>query len=370
MSTTAIQDSRIHVFAICDTTDDVLKNAPQIDLENIRSLFCGNVPRAQLKFHEIVGSDVTRSRVEERIREETRDVTEADTVVCYVSSHGAVRNGEHVILMKGGNEEIGRRDLRSFLGTRRKPRLTVILTDCCSLTMDEGVGAGFESPTAECEITRIPTALRTLFLLPTDLVDINSSTPPQASLCTTSIGSLFTAEFCSQVLDRLNQPLKWQELLDSLKRTVPVRVNDVIAKQTDAEPGSFGPPQQIDELSRVVEDDLFLMSQRMFLLLEQNYRSLQNGCVAIGDVYYDRNAPGLDSPSVKVVDPASGKELKLKAGDQGIAFLAGERITSIADFRRVVKTIPANGKTTLRVMGLATGGISGDYNVTLPWKQP
>ncbi len=155
----------------------------------------------------------------------------SDAVVFFYSGHGATdRRRGHMLTLRWGT--LLRQDLRRAM-TRQRPRLAVILTDCCAdLT-------GLRRSVAEEELARtemplLPeraptrgggTVARQLFLQHRGLVDINAAQTGKSASGTAQRGGFFT----SSLITLLSQPLEaidvnrdrfveWREFFPAVQR--------------------------------------------------------------------------------------------------------------------------------------------------------
>lgn len=112
-----------------------------------------------------------------------------DTLLFYYSGHGATIEGRgHALTTSHG--VLMRDRLRNDMAARR-PRLSVILTDCCSSLVKPGPPApGMGAPPGNPEISPL---LRSLLLQHRGTVDVTSSSFGEASWGSQGTGGLFTA---------------------------------------------------------------------------------------------------------------------------------------------------------------------------------
>jgi hypothetical protein len=112
-----------------------------------------------------------------------------DTLLVYYTGHGATVEGRgHVLTMAHGN--LLRSDLRAIMAKKRA-RLSVLLTDCCSSL----VKPRKEPPVmgAPAPVAKVSPMLRCLLLQHSGVVDLTSSSYGEASWSRPGTGGLFTA---------------------------------------------------------------------------------------------------------------------------------------------------------------------------------
>jgi hypothetical protein len=140
----------------------------------------------------------------------------ADTVFFYYTGHGGIDDRGSHFLLNGG--KLYRDEVRALL-QGPKPRLAVLLTDCCNSRSDGlsvGVREIFKSPE-----TITPLA-RSLFIEPSGVVDVNSSAPGESAFFSEEHkGSIFTQTALQWFKERRDQAVTWSTFMDE----VSVRVH-------------------------------------------------------------------------------------------------------------------------------------------------
>ena len=153
------EPSKLHVLLICDTRDQEIGRSMQQNLYAINATMEDNVPASRLRmtaFPPIEGNDsrpLVASQVIDRIRELRGKVAPQDAVVLFYSGHGFYNTYLHpdgrvwgtCLSLSGGGPPLSLRTLRAEMGNL-KPRLTVLLIDCCNKTREFPVAA--QAPTS------------------------------------------------------------------------------------------------------------------------------------------------------------------------------------------------------------------------------
>ena len=162
-------------------------------------------------------------------------VPEKDAVVFYFSGHGyfdpKVRTFNLVVAEKQEAKGLPRTEVRNQL-LAMKPRLAVLLTDCCAAEQRLSLVRCIDSLPVSVA-TRSP-LFRSLFLETSGIVDITSSTPPQLSWVSGEYkNSVFTWALV-KTLDERKQDgnATWRDVFDAAR--------DVTVKQSIQESEKFG----------------------------------------------------------------------------------------------------------------------------------
>ncbi len=94
----------------------------------------------------------------------------------YYTGHGAADDQGHYFSLAGG--KLYRDDLKREM-QRRKPRLAILISDCCNVRSD---GKAYMAPGVNIESPRAATPISTaLFLEPRGVVDINGCSPGESA---------------------------------------------------------------------------------------------------------------------------------------------------------------------------------------------
>lgn len=139
-----------------------------------------------------------------------------DTVLFYYTGHGGIDDRGSHFLMPGG--KLYRDEVRATL-QHVKPRLAVMLTDCCNSRSD-GLAIGVRDVFRSPEV--ISPLCRSLLIEPSGLVDINSSAPGESAFFSEEHkGSIFTQTALMWFKERREQTVTWSNFMDD----VSVRVH-------------------------------------------------------------------------------------------------------------------------------------------------
>ena len=197
------------------------------DHHNIERLFRGNVPKDRLNLVAMKMDEITPDRILQTVKE--IELADQDTLAFYYSGHAASSAGDggQFFQLKdeqGRSVELHRRTLLAALH-EKKARLTVLLTDCGNVEVDEK-----ESDTVEKSVRTIiaPTTMspimEALFIQSEGTVDITSSKQGEASFVDTTVkrrGSCFTWSLVALFDKHRNNPaITWQEFTTELAEYV------------------------------------------------------------------------------------------------------------------------------------------------------
>ncbi len=155
--------THVHVLVVADTNDAAIGPHVDADRGNIVTSLEKGIPEVRRSITVLTGNRVSPDAVLDQLRK--INVTRSDTLVFYYAGHGSwdERYG-HVLTMAAGG--LSRRTLMEAMSDKRA-RLTVILTDCCSVYSTLGNVPKVHGPD--------PDVLRYLFFRHQGFVDINSS---------------------------------------------------------------------------------------------------------------------------------------------------------------------------------------------------
>lgn len=255
--------------------------------------------------------------------------TEDDTLLVYYTGHGAVDDHGHYFAIAGG--KLYRDDLKREM-QRRKPRLAILISDCCNVRSD---GKAYMAPAPEIKEPSIPTPIITaLFLEPRGVVDLNGSSPgessffvPEAKLQQDLPGSIFTKAFTKYVREHRKTRPTWNDLL------LEVGTNVHLAFRT-------GYPQG----AKIAKGSAVQHDQTVYAIEYPNMPEKQGP--RTGFKIRDENGRGAmifavdaASPAAKVYDLTTKKYVSLRPG-QLIVSANGKPITSASDLSAVVVASP------------------------------
>lgn len=283
----------------------------------------------------------------------------SDTVLVYYSGHGATDPGRGHALTFTEGPPLLRSTLRAELA-RLRPRLTVLISDCCSnvVKLPPAVGApGAPDPTK---------TLRSLFLRTYGVVDINASTfDPRTGLEESAWGladgGIFTKALDETVLmtpfDELDRNrdglVTWGECLPLVRNKTAGFYADY-RQQVLADPGRY-PPRTVESLKRQSSQTPQAFS------LDSGQGSGGGGGgrrelgilftpVTVFDATAGANVIGARIDTVRAGLPAA--RVGLEAGDI-ITLVNGRRFGSSAEFLQLLAQAP--GTSVLRIRNVRDG---------------
>jgi hypothetical protein len=234
------ESARVHALLIIDT--DTKLNGLAADKDRMATLL-QLVGDDRLDMVVFEGEQVTAENVIRQLR--ALGDASGDTLVVYYSGHGATDPARGHALTLSHGPALFRSQLRQEVA-RLKPRLGIILSDCCSNVVNLPVAPGAGAPDAAA-------AVRSLFLRTSGLVDINGSTydrgagVEESAWCLAD-GGFFTKAVFEAVaftaFDELDRDhdglLRWGECLPfiaaRLKETYGTFRREVLAKADQQNP--------------------------------------------------------------------------------------------------------------------------------------
>jgi hypothetical protein len=212
---------RVRALLVADTGDRDIGASVRHDLHTMRVLLEQSFAAhgEQLTLDVLEDRGVTRDAILGYFRK-LRTTTGEETLLFYFAGHGATDTADprrrhvlQVLSADGTRHEYLRRDEVREEMLKRRPRLTVLLTDACNNEIDLG-------PPVRPAPVRIPwETVRSLFLQPRGLVDINAVSEGESAVGRED-GGFFTNSL-AEVLGRRFP--SWQELLPELQRTTRQR---------------------------------------------------------------------------------------------------------------------------------------------------
>jgi hypothetical protein len=216
----------IHVVVASDLRAGFNANL-MTDHHNIERLFRGNVPKDRLNLVAMKMDEITPDRILQTVKE--IELTDQDTLVFYYSGHAAsaAGNGGQFFQLKdehGKSVELHRRTLLAALH-EKKARLTVLLTDCSNIEIDEKASETVEKSgqTVFAPETLSP-IMETLFIRSEGTVDMTSSKRGEASFADATAkkrGSCFTWSLAALLeKHKNNAEFTWQEFTTALAEDV------------------------------------------------------------------------------------------------------------------------------------------------------
>ena len=216
----------IHVVIAADGQGGFGANL-RADYRNVRNVFTQNVPKSQLRLVALDMEEVNPDSILEAVSK--IKPAPSDTLVVYYSGHAANDSaaGGHYFQFRdasGKTSELQRRILLAAM-KEKKPRLAVLLTDCCNID-SKSTGHSKEKdsdPTPESPESVSP-LFESLFLRPEGVVDITSSKKGEASFVDSTSkrrGSCFTYPMVALLQKHKNDgAMTWEKFVALLKTDV------------------------------------------------------------------------------------------------------------------------------------------------------
>ena len=208
----------IHVILAADGADGKIGTAVKADQENMKNLFQGNVPAANLNLVTLDADSMTPDGMLQSVDGLT--VAPHDTVIFYYSGHGAFDTDDKrqfLALTKGGNL------YRETLLTKmegKNPRLTVLLTDCCNNQVNNvpGTRSFGIAATPPRSPENFSPLFENLFVFCKGTVDLTSSKPGEFSfVIDIKDGSIFTKALIEVVNhNKTNSDMYWSVFYERL----------------------------------------------------------------------------------------------------------------------------------------------------------
>jgi len=210
---------RIHLVIACDANPAArVEIAVTADAANVQRVFSSNVPPDVLEIEKLEPEEMTPRGITDAIQ--NLRIARGDVIVFYFSGHGAYNDemGHFLDLPKRG--PLRRQILRETIRTKR-PRLAVILTDCCYVFKPPPLDAA-PRHTPVVPAARIAPLFDSLFFRCTGVVDMTSSKQGEVSMTRDDPheGSLFTYPLVG-FLEQNNQIRKdWNDLYQAVRNQV------------------------------------------------------------------------------------------------------------------------------------------------------
>ena len=208
----------IHVILATDRADTNLGKHIEIDLDNVTHLFRSNVPAENLNLVVLENESMTPDLILQSI--DKLNVEANDAIVFYYSGHGAydVKTQKQFLQLEGRGL-LYRETLLAAI-TKKSPRLTVVLTDCCNNKVIATSSTRSVRPVYRH--TKSPNSFsplfENLFVFCKGTADITSSKIGEYSFIDTkSRGSCFTWPLV-ELLDnnKTNEDLFWKDVAEKL----------------------------------------------------------------------------------------------------------------------------------------------------------
>jgi hypothetical protein len=236
--TASAAPQRVHALVVADTLDPNIGDSTAVDRDNIKYLLTSGIPASRLSLTVLDGSNVTRAQVLGAIQR--LNVQPYDTVFVWFSGHGGTDpTYGHALAMTGVKSFLYRSELLAAV-SRKRPRLTVVMTDCCANMVRL-------QAMAESMKLDLRPVMQRLLLKHSGLVDWNGCTRGEQAAGTSALGGLFTHSFEQVVLDLAYRrtTASWGQLFPMVVRETQKSAREQTVAQT---------PQTMTSLYRVRAD--------------------------------------------------------------------------------------------------------------------
>jgi len=215
---TTVWGQTIHVIIAADGADEKIGNAVQTDLDNMTNLFRANVPPANLNLVALDAQTISPNGMLQAV--DQLPVAPNDTIVFFYSGHGSFDASTGRQYLEQATGKLYRDELLARI-ERRKPRLSVLLTDCCNNIVNDVPGSRKAGAAPYVQVPNSFSPLfENLFVDCTGTADLTSSQPGELSfVINVEDGSIFTQAFVDVVRqNRTNGDMYWRSFTDGLSR--------------------------------------------------------------------------------------------------------------------------------------------------------
>lgn len=216
-------DGRVHLILACDTLNQDARFAKDVqqDLRLIWSAFLGQLPANQLESHTLEANEFSSVAAINQVR--TLNVSSDDTICFYYSGHGGFdEKAGHFLHFRPADDNrpadhLLRTELLRELAIK-KARLVVLVSDSCASYEVVNRPKAFNQPRELIDPASIPrpkvasACMRSLFLVPRGVVDLNSSKPGEISSTRgDGSGAIFTYRFAMFLRQFGDRSLSWPQ---------------------------------------------------------------------------------------------------------------------------------------------------------------
>jgi hypothetical protein len=347
-------EPKIHALMIGDATPAAQwgKLQPNItlDIVSMATMLWENVQPEQLNVVVLTleeNSDARPSTILAALQELQSGPN--DTLLVYYTGHGAADDGGHYFSLAGG--KLYREDLKRRMQAL-KPRLAVLISDCCNVRSD---GKAYFAPAPRInEPAHLTPVIESLLIKPGGVVDINGSSPgesaffiPEAKRSGALPGSLFTKALTTFVRNSRSKTSSWDELLTHVSTNIHVAFRTGYPQGASLAKGGL---VQHDQTVYAIEYPD--MPEKKGPRTGVKVRDQQGGGAWIF-------ALDAGSPATRVYDLASRKYVSLQPG-QRIVAANGKPVKTAAEFAAIVRDSPQ-----LLRFSLQSGDASRDFLMRL-----
>ncbi len=217
----------LHALLVFDTSTNLTPSV-KLDQKHMLDLLGRTLPADRFTAKTLEGPAVTPERIAKYFAEVKPAA--GDTMLFYFTGHGSIRNGGTAAdgadkgftfeLQSDGKSPskfpLARADVRKLMEAK-KPRLAVLLTDCCSNRLEIAAPPRMKDRATYDGAPTAPSKLmNNLLFAPSGVADITAATRDVA-ICDTDIGSYFTYAMCQAAYANGGKALGWKEMLASVK---------------------------------------------------------------------------------------------------------------------------------------------------------
>lgn len=326
----------VHILLVMDTDDKEIGDQVKMDEKNLKSFFERSIAEKRRTITVLNGQQATKKEIDNYYR--SLKVNANDTLLFYYSGHGATDESRYGHVLALNHDGFMERAKLLHEMRDKKPRLAVVLTDCCANRFKKIP----DNRIARGDVVKENPVVQSLLFEHSGLVDVNGCSKGEFSVSDDRYGGFFTHVFmreCNQA-PPAGGKASWGEFVPRVARGVH-EMND---EQT---PAAFSPLNQVkrapDSIARYQEWDLAAARElRIFQPHEHEAR-----CLALLPDGRRAVSGGKDQ-RLRLWDVATGKEhaaLPLKEGVTCLAVVSqGPAILAGCGDGKIVRWDPTTGK--------------------------
>jgi len=328
-------EAKIHVLLVGDTNDPQIGQSVEADLGGMKSVFASNVVERQLRITTLSGHRVTSRQILQAVGSLAIQPGR-DTVVFYFSGHGAFDRGTNEQFLYPARRALYRSEVRKAI-QQLQPRLTVLLTDTCSVYVERPPAVMAPAPAEETS-----PLFQALFLEPRGLVDISATRPGEEARGDTN-GGYFSTVLRMSLFMHSHERITWAQVLEEVNAEVPKQYFD--AQQTayalSALPGAGVPADNATGGAQ---------GWRFGVVAVVTPRSQSLGGVEVTQVYPN-------SPGMRLRMSGENGSYRLVPGRDVITHVNGQPVPTYEQYHLAVRNSPT--RIVLRVHDLSEGTSRG-----------
>jgi hypothetical protein len=204
----------LRVLMVLDTSDPDLAPGVGRDRRNVERFLATQLPESRYTVDVLEGQDLTAGRVLNYYKD--LPVAPSDALFFYYSGHGSIRPDQgHTLELKAGRSPLVRSALKKAM-TEKKPRLTVLLTDCCSDSFRVTVAEARDAIPLARPTAPTPLANR-LFFDARGVIDLTAA-DKDVAYADDYHGGYFTHSVCAVASRNKAQTLDWKEFAAAVQK--------------------------------------------------------------------------------------------------------------------------------------------------------